>query len=112
MLELKKVATLNEFQAIGVRENYKALMEEPLPVIAYINDSHYVVVNKITDRHVWVFDPALGHVKISRSLFEQAWNGYLLLIRMLPIQKSIVQVTEGTNVISVFNAGTHHSYIR
>jgi apolipoprotein N-acyltransferase len=94
MLELKKVAIRNEFQAIGVKENYQALMEEPLPVIAYINDSHYVVVNKITPYHVWVFDPAIGHVKILRPLFEQAWNGYLLLIRMPPIQKSIMKVTE------------------
>lgn len=89
MLELKKVAIRIGFQAVGVKENYKALMEEPLPAIAYINDSHYVVILQITPHHVTVFDPALGHVKIPRPLFEQAWNGYLLLIRMPPIQYSI-----------------------
>lgn len=94
MLELKKVAIRNEFQAIGVKANYNALMKEPLPVIAYINDSHYVVVNKITPYQVWLFDPAIGHVKILRSLFEQAWNGYLLLLRVPPIQKSIAQATD------------------
>jgi predicted double-glycine peptidase len=96
MLELKRVATENGFQAAGVKENYQALMAEPLPVIAYINDSHYVVVIKITPYHVSVFDPAIGHVQISRSIFERAWNGYLLLIRMPPIQDSIVSTTDET----------------
>ncbi len=94
MLELKKVANRSGFQATGVQANYPALMAEPLPVIAYINDSHYVVVMQMTPYDVTVFDPAMGHVKISRPLFEQAWNGYLLLIRMPPIQGAIMQATD------------------
>jgi len=89
MLELKKAATNNGFRAKGMMENYPALLEEPMPVIAYINDDHYVVVNKVTPYDVYLFDPAIGHVLVPRSIFEQAWNGYLLIIRMGPIEESL-----------------------
>lgn len=89
MLELKNTALKYGFQAQGVKENYVALMKEPLPVIAYLNESHYVVVNKITSRSVYLFDPLLGHIEINRNYFERAWNGYLLLIRMQAIKTSL-----------------------
>ena len=89
MLELKKTAINNGFQAKGVKENYAALMNEPLPVIAYINDSHYVVVNKITATNIYLFDPLLGHVQLRRDVFESAWNGYLLLVNVEKIKKTI-----------------------
>ena len=89
MLELKKAAIAYDFDAKGVKANYAALMQEPLPAIAYINDSHYVVVNDITPSHVYVFDPAIGHMKLSRQIFERAWKGYLLLIRMREIKPTI-----------------------
>ncbi len=92
MLELKKLANNSGFIATGVKANYQALMTEPLPVIAYINDSHYVVVNKITPQSVYLFDPSLGHIQVRREIFEQVWNGYLLLVRMQAIKKSLPDV--------------------
>jgi len=93
LLELKKNAIKNNFHAKGVKENYAALLNESLPVIAYINDDHYVVVNKITKDKVYLFDPAIGHVLIDRKVFERKWNGYLLLIRTQPIVESYNEVT-------------------
>lgn len=90
MLELKNVVIKNNFIAMGVKETYKALMEEPLPVVAYLNDDHYVVVNKISHESVHMFDPAIGHVQVPRAIFERAWNGYLLLIRMKDIKNSSI----------------------
>ncbi|VAW98374.1 hypothetical protein MNBD_GAMMA22-2472 [hydrothermal vent metagenome] len=89
MLELKNTAIKHGFKAKGVRESYGALMNEPLPVIAYINDSHYVVVNKITSSTVYLFDPLLGHVKVARDVFESEWKGYILLVNMKEIDKTI-----------------------
>ena len=89
MLELKRTVLENGFQAKGVKENYAALMKESLPVIAYINDSHYVVVNKITTSAVYLFDPLLGHVQVSRRVFESGWKGYILLINMKKIKPEI-----------------------
>ena len=90
MLNLKNLANKYGFTASGVKESYTALMLEPLPVIAYINDNHYVVVNKITPDHIYLFDPAIGHIRLHRTDFEQAWNGYLLLVRMKPIRESLL----------------------
>ena len=64
-------------------------MQEPLPVIAYINDSHYVVVNKVTSSNIYLFDPLLGHVLVSRKVFEKGWNGYILLVNMKKIKLTI-----------------------
>jgi apolipoprotein N-acyltransferase len=107
MLELKNYINANGFKAIGVKESYTALEQEVLPVIAYINDDHYVVINKVTSNHVYVFDPVEGHVIIARDLFRQAWNGYLLLVRMQPIQEvlkahehhSVVSYWRGTRIV-------------
>lgn len=92
MLELKKAAIAYGFNAQGVKASYGALLKEPLPAIAYINDSHYVVLNEVTASSVYVFDPAIGHVKLSRQTFERAWKGYLLLVRMRPIKSSMDDV--------------------
>lgn len=100
MLEMKNVAIRNGFQASGVKENYTALLQEPLPVIAYINDSHYVVVNKLDERHVYLFDPAIGHVQVPRSYFEKVWNGYLLLVRVSPIVDQYLQAGSGNAKVS------------
>lgn len=85
MLALKQASLSFGFDAMGVKENYPALQEEVLPAIAYINDSHYVVINDISAHEVLLFDPMLGHVKVPRAVFERIWNGYLLLIRVRPI---------------------------
>ncbi len=85
MLELKQAAEKLAFSAMGVSENYRALRSEALPVIAYINDDHYVVITEVDAHFVQLFDPALGNIRIHRQTFEQAWNGYLLLVRPKPI---------------------------
>ncbi|MFK5892204.1 MAG: cysteine peptidase family C39 domain-containing protein [Pseudomonadota bacterium] len=93
LLQLRDAALLNGFNAFGYKENYTALMSEPLPVIAYINNDHYVVINKLTESSVYMFDPAIGHIKINRNVFEQVWNGYLLLVRMKPIKEKFTKIS-------------------
>jgi hypothetical protein len=90
MLDLKKAVLRQGFDASGVKENYAALMQEVLPVIAYINDNHYVVVNDVQANELMLFDPAIGHISVPRRVFEKIWNGYLLLIRVKPIPQAIV----------------------
>jgi apolipoprotein N-acyltransferase len=80
MLALKNASPEFGFDAEGVQANYPALRAERLPVIAYINDSHYVVVTEVRANAVRLFDPVLGDVEVSRRVFERIWNGYLLLV--------------------------------
>jgi len=85
MFELKKIANNMGFNATGFKGNYPWLQKQSLPVIAYINNGHYVVINKMVDGFIYMFDPVEGHVRVHRSVFEHAWNGYILLVRMKPI---------------------------
>ncbi len=89
MLSLRDAARTYGFDAEGVKVGFGVLLNEPLPAIAYINDSHYVVVNEVNKSSVYVFDPAIGHVKLARDTFERAWKGYLLRIRVRDIKPSL-----------------------
>lgn len=42
------------------------LIEFPLPCIAHWNQSHFVVLYKITKTHAWIADPAHGKIKLMR----------------------------------------------
>jgi hypothetical protein len=89
MHELVKAAEGYGFKAWGEKQNYAALKEQPIPLIAFINNDHYVVVIRVLKHFVELFDPAIGHLKITRKTFERAWNGYVLIIRVKPIQTEI-----------------------
>jgi len=85
MFDMKKAVEHYNFSAIGYKENYTALQNESLPVIAYINNSHYVVLLKVTPGMVVMFDPNIGNIAVSRERFISIWNGYLLSLKTQPI---------------------------
>lgn len=65
------------------------LAQAPLPLIAHWEQRHFVVVYKISGKHVWVADPAVGKQKISRADFERHWasdgpEGLALLLEPQP----------------------------
>lgn len=70
------------YRTIAVKVTYEqegdmpGLMQFPLPCIAYWEQRHFVVIYKITKKHVWIADPAEGKMKLKRSFFEKGWlNG-------------------------------------
>ena len=56
-----------------------------LPIILHIVNEedmfHYVVLNRVTDKHVYVFDPAKGNRKISINDFETLFTGFFIKIK-------------------------------
>jgi apolipoprotein N-acyltransferase len=95
MLDMKNAVEHYGFSATGYKENYAALQKEALPVIAYINNSHYVVMLKVMPDKVVLFDPAIGNIAVSKPGFISIWNGYLLSLKMKPIMNSpLVEVDE------------------
>lgn len=65
------------------------LLDAPLPCIVHWQQRHFIVVHKVTKRHVWVADPADGAYKIPRSAFETSWlsdkgEGIALLVQPTP----------------------------
>ena len=73
---------------------YNRLADDiPLPAIAHWDENHFVVVYEVTDKHVWVGNPATRLEKISKQEFITHWgnprhfapeSGVLLMLEKTP----------------------------
>ncbi|MCP4441603.1 MAG: peptidase domain-containing ABC transporter [Aureispira sp.] len=62
------------FQTIAVMLDYNTLLNDvPLPCIAHWKQNHFIVVYKVTKKHIWVADPAKERIKYTRQEFEKHW---------------------------------------
>jgi len=74
-LGLKSAAESIGFRAEGVRIPFSVLETKALkPCIVHWQQNHFIVVNKVTGRKVWVSDPALGRMTMSSEEFLQGWT--------------------------------------
>lgn len=67
----------------------------PVPLVAHLQyqngNNHFVVIAKINEKRVWIYDPALGKISYKKENFLKIWSGYLILVSPTPdfvIQKS------------------------
>ena len=70
-------------------EDEMGLLDVNFPCIAHWKQKHFIVVYKATKKHVWVADPAIGKIKMSRKDFTKGWisdgdKGVLLLLETTP----------------------------
>ena len=73
-LGLKTAAESMGFRAAGVKIPFRRVMDDaPLPCIAHWRQNHFIVINRISEKWVWVSDPAIGRVKMSHDEFLQGW---------------------------------------
>ena len=91
--DISDVATKVGLKTMGVRVNYKRLVEElPTPCIAYWKQQHFVVIYHVNDEYVWIADPASRGIYVqSRETFQEGWicdqanqSGVLLLFETTP----------------------------
>lgn len=61
--------------------NYRRLL---LPAIAHWDDDHWVVVDRVTDRHATLLDPARGRCRCSLDELARRTSGYMLMVRPGP----------------------------
>lgn len=88
VLGLVEAAEKLNFSAKGVKATLNALRKKmlPLPAIAHINIKdkgwfHYVVIYKVTDKHITVMDPAYGEFQSwTYEEFEEKWTGVIVII--------------------------------
>ncbi|NOY81800.1 MAG: peptide cleavage/export ABC transporter [Kiritimatiellaeota bacterium] len=64
----------------ALKLKYDGLRSVPLPCIVHWQGYHYIVVHKVSDRYVWVADPAIGLRKYDREHFEKNWSGITLTL--------------------------------
>lgn len=95
MLGISDAAEHIGLQTLAVQTTYDQLKSViPLPCIAHWNENHFVVIYRVTERHVWIADPAQDKFRITREEFLQRWatdftdqgepQGVLLLLQTTP----------------------------
>jgi len=85
ILGLIEAADKMGFSAKGVRGEFEALKDVPLPVIAHVVVKkvlhHFVVLYKVSDKIVEYMDPGDGQIhKVSPDEFKEMWTGVLVLL--------------------------------
>ena len=76
LLGISHAAEQISLKTIGAPIPFERLsLDIPLPAIAHWNNEHFIVVYKVTNREVWVGDPAQkGITKISKEAFLAGWQ--------------------------------------
>lgn len=82
------------FNTAGIKVTFSSLRDEvPLPCIAHWRQRHFIVVYRVTDKHVYVADPGFGKIRYRVDEFLQGWlpepattegEGTLLLLEPTP----------------------------
>jgi ATP-binding cassette subfamily B protein len=74
LLSISNAAEQLGFRTRGVRISYDTLRaSSQLPCIVHWNQNHFVVLYKISDKFVWISDPAHGLLKYSKEDFMKRW---------------------------------------
>ncbi|WP_316839785.1 peptidase domain-containing ABC transporter [Pedobacter gandavensis] len=88
LLGLSEAAEKVGFISCGQKMPYEDLLESSsLPVVAYWNQKHFVVVYKVKKDMVYVSDPAHGLLKYSKEEFLKGWaddQGSGIILCLLP----------------------------
>ena len=85
VLGLIEAAELLGFQAKGVKGTFESLSKIPIPTIAHViideKLAHYVVIYKVSKKHITIMDPADGRLqKKTNEEFKKIWTGVLVLL--------------------------------
>lgn len=71
---LSKAAENIGFRTLNARVHLNKLDHLILPFIAHWRKNHFVVVYKITQKHLYVADPAIGKLKYTHEEFLNGWG--------------------------------------
>jgi ABC-type bacteriocin/lantibiotic exporter with double-glycine peptidase domain len=76
---LKSFADQHGLTAEGWVLQMSSLSKIKKPVIAFINSSHFVVIDSLHDNYISVRDPLNGRRKIDTTFFKEMWQGETLV---------------------------------
>jgi hypothetical protein len=84
LLDMKNYLVRRGYLADGYHITLDKLHEIGVPAIVLVSNhgyKHFTVVKGVTDREVFMGDPALGRKVLSRAEFERSWNGLVFIVR-------------------------------
>ncbi|MCP5177837.1 MAG: C39 family peptidase [Moraxellaceae bacterium] len=76
-IDMARVVQKYGFQAQGLALDYSTLSQLKVPVIVYLEhrkDSHFSVLNGISESHVQLADPSWGNRVLSKQAFLTMWE--------------------------------------
>lgn len=77
------------FNARGLKCNIEDINNIVLPAIAHITINkgyyHYIVIEKIDNKNIYIFDPAYGYKTYKYEDFKKIWNN--IIIELIPFRK-------------------------
>jgi NHLM bacteriocin system ABC transporter peptidase/ATP-binding protein len=76
---LLRAARTFGLEAKGLKAEPEHLADLDLPLIAFVNFNHFVVVERVSDKYVWINDPAFGRRRETAEEFEQGFTGVVLI---------------------------------
>ncbi|MFZ2957028.1 MAG: NHLP family bacteriocin export ABC transporter peptidase/permease/ATPase subunit [Candidatus Ozemobacteraceae bacterium] len=79
-----KAARNYGFVAKGFKKSPESLLQMRMPVIAFWNFNHFVVVEGFTKKHVFLNDPASGPRRVTKEDFDQGFTGVILALEPGP----------------------------
>lgn len=79
MAGLYQAATIKGLNPAGVRGTLDDLYRLDMPVIAHVNEDHFLVVSEADPRQIRIRDPVQRYDTLSPEEFEKIWNGALLI---------------------------------
>jgi len=77
---LKEVTQAKGATAIGARLTIDQLRTNYLVVLSINGTNHFEVIQNITDTTVYLFDPNLGNIEMTRDKFNELYTGIALII--------------------------------
>lgn len=80
VLQLKDALGEFGFAVEGYRVDIEKINRSIMPSIAYVNNSHFIVINKVTGNKFSGIDPAIGRITYSREEFEKIYSGVVIKI--------------------------------
>lgn len=80
LLHLISISSGYSMKSKGFKTEFNQLKNLPLPAIAHWDEKHFVVIERVTKRHVIIVDPSFGRRRISLDEAENHYSGYILCL--------------------------------